>query len=263
MLIEKHLSKKAHSFNEDTIIIKKNKIYGVLDGATGIGNTNYKNKTEASIFVKELKKALLNNASYDLNTVINDFAKANISNYFSSPSCGAAIIQIIDDSIITYNIGDCEILIKFIDGHIQRICQKELQELDQIALTELIKIANGKKISIKEARPLINDILIKHRNLKNKANGYHVIEATNDNLVFENHKFPIASIDSILVYTDGFASAVSCFNIIDTFDNLFNYDINYFYNEILKKANIDKNYNLYPRFKKIDDISVISIKLTA
>ena len=172
--------RKSHRYNEDKIIIGKN-YYMVCDGATPLFKSNIK-PSEAAWFVNFIK----DNMPYKCDDVIKQLDKISkdafdeynkINTYqndevLSYPSCGIALLEIKDNMAYIYTIGDCEVVIKKKDGKFKRIIQEQLIYFDNKALDLMIKTRKEKNITLKEAVKECNDILIKHRKLMNKPNGY-------------------------------------------------------------------------------------------
>ena len=268
MKIKKY-TRKSHYYNEDRYIVTNDFIM-VIDGATSLEKSNLK-PTSGAYLVSYLKKELpkLNGSVIErLNIVSKDMhkmlAKNNNVNEKILPSCGISWIEFHNDKIIVHSIGDCEVFITKKDNTTERIVIDDLLKLDDISLNKLITVSKERNISIKEARPLINEILIKHRLLMNKENGYSVFAPyENPNFKYSTREFNIKEVKDIYLYSDGFADAFTTFKLFKSAEHMFskNRNIQKIINNIVKKANEDKNYNKYPRFKLIDDITIVKISL--
>ena len=179
------------------------------------------------------------------------------------PSAGLAWCEIKEDIVNIHTIGDCEVVVITNNGKIIRYVQPELIKLDSLAIKEMIDISKEKSISIKDARKYVNDMLIKHRKMMNKVEGYNVF-APYDN---PNFNFLSASVEKnvkyVYLFSDGFASAFDCFGIYNSFETMFKdeIDLKLIIDKIVNVAKSDPDYNLYPRFKLIDDITAIKIKM--
>ena len=100
--------------------------------------------------------------------------------------------------------------------------------------------------------------------MMNKVEGYNVF-APYDN---PNFNFLSASVEKkdvkyVYLFSDGFASAFDCFGIYNSFETMFKdeIDLKLIIDKIVNVAKSDPDYNLYPRFKLIDDITAIKIKM--
>lgn len=265
MNIEK-FTRKSHCYNEDRFLIKTN-LCMVIDGATSLKKTNLK-PTDGSFFASEIKRILTHSKS-DVLESLNFISKFvfddnNLSdeNNMYLPSAGLAWAEFDDNIIKCHTIGDCEIIIKTKDKKIIRLRKNELINLDNIAKNEMIKIAKSKNISIKESRLLIEDLLLKHRLKMNKEGGYDVFTPSkNPNFKYLDFFISRDDVEEIYIYTDGFADAYMTLGIFDSYQNMFKESLNIqeIVDEIVDKCKKDSNYNLYPRFKLIDDITIIKI----
>lgn len=265
MIVEK-VTRKSKRYNEDRFL-EFNSCFMVMDGATSLAPTNFK-PSGGSFLVSYLKNNLPKGEKsvidklYNLSKSFTKYTNEKSEEYL--PSAGLSWCEIKKDTIDIHTIGDCEAIVVYNDGKITRFVQPELINLDSIAINKMIEIAKEKNISIKEARKYINDILIKHRKMMNKDNGYNVF-APYDTPKF---KFLNASINKkdvkyVYLFSDGFASAFDCFKLYDSFEEMFKdeVDLRKIINRIVDVAKSDPDYNLYPRFKLIDDITAIKIKL--
>ena len=266
MIIEKK-ERKANRFNEDRIVIGKN-YFLVIDGATPLVKNNVK-PTEASWFAGFIKKNLKKNDGNLINKLneiskkaYKQFAKISILNKKYFPSCALAWVEINNNKIVAHTIGDCEIVIKYKDNTLKRLLIEDLPKLDNGAIQQMVNVAKEKNISVKEARKHINDILIENRKLMNKPNGYSIFTIDNNpDFKFSTYEEDVNKIKEIYVYSDGISQAFDELKIYDSWEELFKNDVRLskLIKRIVKKAKSDVNYNKYPRFKLIDDISIIKI----
>ena len=151
---------------------------------------------------------------------------------------------------------------KLKNNEIIRCYTTELSKLDQISLNELIKVAKEKNISVKKARQYIENTLIKHRRLITQEGGYQAYTLSS-NLTFNEYTYEIeqSQVSEIYLYSDGFSMAFQQLKIYESHKELFKntLDIKSEVQNIVTAAFLDKECNNYPRFKKIDDITIIQI----
>ena len=268
MKIKKY-TRKSHYFNEDRYIINKDFIM-VIDGATSLEKSNLKPTSGAYLagYIKTTLPKIKGNIIERLNIVSKNIYRTletnNNINEKILPSCGMAWVEFYGDKIIIHTIGDCEAFVVKKDNATARIVIDDLLKLDDISLDELKKTSKEKNISIRDARPLINETLIKHRLLMNKEGGYSVFTPSNNpNFKYSTHEYNVSEVKDIYLYSDGFADAFTTFKLFKSAEHLFskNRNIKKIINKIAKKASEDKNYNKYPRFKIIDDITIVKISL--
>jgi len=265
MRVEK-AEKRAHRYNEDRIIIGADYCM-VLDGATPLYKNIHK-PTDAAYFVQQIKtnlkpsekdiKAKLKEISVKLyDTFLQDGNEEG-----NMPSCGIAYAEVSGDSVAVNTIGDCEAAVRLQNGDVVRILQSELPALDNKALTVIKETAKTKNIDVKEAVSICSDILIANRSLINKPQGYAAFTPSPyPDFCCRTEIFKINEVEELYLYSDGITQAFDELRIC-TFDELFSrsVDLQAIIRRITQRALSDKNYNSYPRFKLLDDISIIKIK---
>lgn len=262
-MILKALTRKSHAWNEDRFICGDN-YWIVIDGATPL--IKAKGKNLARYMVSYVKKHIgkydgrikdrlikLSKDMYDeLNLSINDPAYL--------PSASVSYVELIDDVFHVGILGDCEVTFRLVNREIIRCHTTELSKLDEISLNELIKVSKEKNISIREGRKYIEETLKKHRRLINKEDGYQAYTLSN-NLTFNEYTFSIEKdkVSEMYLYSDGFSMAFQQLKIYQNHEEMFQttLDIDFEVQNIVNRAFLDSNCNMYPRFKKIDDITII------
>jgi len=263
MKVEKY-TKKSHSFNEDRFIDGK-LIKGVIDGATDLSDKpSYRSRSHASKLSKILKDALEKFHGGDEKEYVEFLSRLV---YSSAPelkaSCGLAFTYFDGETVRLYSVGDCEIAYKLKDGTMHRFKQTDLEKLDGKALAMMVEKAKEKGISVLSARKYINDTLRYHRSLMNTDGGYSVF-APMENPTFRPLTLWLDAdqVDEILIYTDGFAQSFTTLNILPSFESLFDISsVKDVCDQIVKVSFEDKDCNRFPRFKTVDDITVVRIKL--
>ena len=269
MNIEKQ-TRKAHYYNEDRYVIGQT-YYMVMDGATPLQKNGIL-PSEASwfvIFIKNQLKPTEQNVVEKLNFIAREaYCEFNRLTHTVNPdyypSAGLAWVEIKDRKIICHTIGDCEILLKYKDGTLKRLLLKDLPELDQQALKEMKEIAKEKNISVLDAKKYITDTLIRNRKKMNQKGGYAIYTLSPDPyydyLTFEEDQ---DLLEEIYLYTDGIALAFEELKIYTSWQEMFKKSLNLAqeFKDIVAKAKQDPLCNLYPRFKVLDDMTMIKITL--
>ena len=253
---------KSHSFNEDRFVVA-NGLFGVIDGATDLSDKpTIRSRSYASMLAGGLKKALESCPTCDLSETLLDLSKVCYQALGDVASCGVSLAQIKGNDVNFLCLGDCDLLIKYKDGKVQKVKQHELEALDKIAIDQMIEAARQNGISILDARKHVNPLLIKHRSLMNKPNGYNVFEPMeNPSFVCLCFTVDISLIESIIICTDGFAQSYTTLDILPSFELLFDKDcsLDAVIEQIINRSKSDPKCNKYPRFKKIDDITVVKV----
>lgn len=270
MKIEK-LTRKSHYYNEDRFIIGQD-FAMVVDGATSLESSGIK-PSEACWLVNLLKKNILKEKGTiieRLNLISQEgyrqFKKLGNNSLDYLPSATLAWVEFKNDNIVCYTIGDCEIVIKFKDGTIKRLVQKELKKLDDCALEKMKEESIKHSVPFLMARKYVDDLLIHNRRLINKSNGYSAFTIDeNPNFKYEEHIFDRADIDEVYLYTDGITQAIDELKIHSSCEDMFKKSLNLKKEVamIVERCNDDPLCEKYHRFKKQDDITIIKISMNA
>ena len=256
-----YLSIKSHTYNEDRFAVS-DRVFVVIDGATTLEKRpNPRKRTNASYLVSRLKKEILRHKrGFD-----TDFFRALSKRIYEegrigAASAGLAGVAIQGENFRLFSLGDCEVICKLRSGEIFRFKRNDLDKLDGYALAEMVRISKEKGISVKESRAYITDILLRNREKKNKAGGYDVFEPMQEptfSLFVKD--IPIKDVESFYVCSDGFAQCFTTLDIFSSCRDLFKTTLNI--RNICKKIRdvsfSDPEYNAFPRFKIVDDITVI------
>ena len=127
----------------------------------------------------------------------------------------------------------------------------------------MINISRKEGISIKEAKKKVSNLIVENRNKLNKDNGYNVFSLYKDGYDFKLSKKEINldNVSYIALASDGFIQAYDTFKIYDNILDLFDNDLLQTYLKMKYLAYKDKDLNIYPRFKLIDDTTAIKIYL--
>ncbi|MFW5841647.1 MAG: hypothetical protein ACOCU2_00010 [Bacillota bacterium] len=266
-------TKASKSYNEDGYY-KKHPVYFVADGATGLYPKNKSNHiSDASKMVRFLTEKFDDFYNGDFKETLYNISKAyqkienfNTNNSAAKPSAGIAAIVERKDAFYAYLLGDCEIVTVTRNNIAKRYVNKELKKLDEKALDKMqyyTRINN--LVTAEEKRAAIKPILIKHRNMMNRPNGYNVFTIDdNPDFYIREIVIPKNNIKTIYLYTDGFAQ------IFDTIRSYYRGYKKVFSNSLnpeeiinLINNNWNRDYNLqkYPRFKQKDDITVLKLHL--
>ena len=267
-----YICKPSKRYNEDGVIINDN-FYVVMDGATGLYKQTFR-PSDACYFVKEFKKRFVN---------CNDFEKelSNLSKILYSifikkyirkslkrshiPSIGLSFVVIdeVNNKAFLYTLGDPVVFVKYKDGSYLYFKEDNLTLLDKYAIDNMINISRKEGISIKEAKKKVSNLIVENRNKLNKDNGYNVFSLYKDGYNFKLSKKEINldNVSYIALASDGFIQAYDTFKIYDNILDLFDNDLLQTYLKMKYLAYKDKDLNIYPRFKLIDDTTAIKIYL--
>lgn len=256
-------TRKSHFWNEDRFVIGDNFLM-VIDGASPL----IKNKkfNEARWLVSYLKVHLKNYKGNIKEKLLelNKEAYLNMPNKEEDylPSASMSWIEWDDKNYYINVLGDCEVTCITNNNKVIRYYDDTLTKLDDIAIAKMIKISKEKQIDILSARPYVNDMLIEHRKLANKPNGYNAFVLNSNPIInAKSYIVPKEDIKEVYLYSDGFSEAFGCLKIYNSHQDMFmkSLDLDIEINKIVSTSFKDNRCNNYPRFKKIDDITVIKM----
>lgn len=263
MIINK-LSRKSRKLNEDRFIIGKD-FYLVIDGATPLIKTSNINLAHQMVsYIKKnitKEKGSLKEKLVILSKKMYKEFNLNSDDSAYLPSASLAYVERRNDELVIGTLGDCEVIVKDNLNTITRFNSSDLSKLDNIAIKKQVEVAKEKKIDVLNARSYIQDILIKHRRLINKPTGYFAYTLNLDKLDIKETIIKNENIKEIYLYSDGFSQSFNSLNLYKDAYELFKntIDINEETKKIVDASFKDKNCNSHPRFKTIDDITIIQI----
>lgn len=258
-------TRKSHRWNEDRFV-RGHDFCIVLDGATPLKKSGRFN--EARWLVDYLKKNITRYDG-DIKSRLLELCKkayhefpADIKEQDYLPSASACWAEWSNEKIRIGILGDCEVTAITKDGEILRCYDDRLRKLDDIAIQEMVSSAHKHSSTILEARNFIDDTLIKHRNLINKPDGYSALTLSLDPKINEKaFQLEKDKIKNLYLYSDGFSQAFENLKIYRNHVELFKQieSIDGEIDKIVKTSFEDRNCNKFPRFKIIDDITVVKI----
>ena len=265
--------------NEDSIGYGKDFIF-VIDGATGLRGVNIMGmRSDAEWFSKRLAEQLqiyLNNDSWSIQEILYMSLKQIREEYFAVlqnhpgiqpdyPSAGIVIFRERNGYLESFRLGDCVGVVRYKSGKIALMKEENLVKLDKYAIDCQVKMAKMNGISVREARPLINDVLIKNREKLNTPGGYWILEPQGVGIPYgEYRKFDLDKIESISCMSDGYFAALEVYKMMKNYTEFQDILINGGCAKVVKGMftiqENDKDFNKYPRFKFRDDASAVVAK---
>lgn len=260
-------TRKSHFWNEDRFVYGKNYVM-VIDGATPLLKSN--NFNEACWMVNYLKKNLdkcegsIKERLIILSKEACEIMPVKIKEEDYLPSASISWVEWDDKYFYASVLGDCEVTFITCDGEVIRFYGDELGHFDNLAIDEMIKISKEKNIHVSCAKTYIADTLIKHRKMVNKSNGYSAFTLSDKPIINEKTlKLEKNKIKEIYLYSDGFAQSFEHLKIYNSHQEMFSksLDLDVEISKIVKTSFDDPYCDKYPRFKKIDDITVMKIVL--
>lgn len=265
------------TLNEDCVYLQDD--FGfVLDGATGLTNDNVTpEKSDARWFTREFTRFLTENLGDKTQTIQSILKKGilEVNTKFNSycgekeikvkPSSTIALFRINKNEVEFFVLGDCVFLIRDINNNVKELTTNDLSRLDAQNIKTLIKRAKENNVYIVDARPLVNDELIRARLSQNTKGGYWTlsdsIEAIDNGLYA---KMNINEIKQIIAMSDGFSQIFDLFKLYTAKEFADQIQsgkpIEELYMELYNAQEQDNTCNNYPRFKLRDDTTLFNIE---
>lgn len=244
-----NITRKAKQVNEDGTLFKP-PYYMVIDGATPLNNDKKSAALLKTYIIRHFIKIYESERNITKTLQVISQKYYEIKRYKDEkpvdlPSAGIAIVIDHKDTYELFLLGDTSICVLFKDGNTKLYHDDRLTHLDQEA------------IQIKDKNVLIERL--KHN--RNLLGTHYDAFIPSKHLIFKEFTYRLKKEDvrKIRLYSDGFSSIMDTFNDIDDLNTFMNVDIKDILKRIKKLAFSDDSLERYPRFKVIDDISVIEI----
>ena len=258
-------TRKSHRWNEDRFIVGKD-YFVVIDGATPLKKSGQFNEARWMVdYLKKNFKRYSGDIKYRLQRLCEDAYNdlpVKLSDEDYLPTASACWAELSQKKIKIGILGDCEVTAVTKDGKIIRFYDDKLEGLDKKAIDEMVSVAKEKNLRIEEARKFIQETLIRHRKLANKKDGYFVLSLSPSVQINEkSYEIDAENVKTLYLYSDGFSQAFTNLKIYPDHREMFE-KIEGLDAEIKKIVDVsfgDEKLDKYPRFKKIDDVTVVKI----
>ncbi len=274
-------SKRGNKYNEDSFIYSDNS-FVVVDGATGLNGIKLtSSETDAAWLAKRicdlLRKDLMD-SSNSINKILKKEAniiKSELDNLGYKqfkhsniyPSACVSIVRINGKNLECYTLGDSPILILKKNNELISLYDNSVEKMDKKVLSQMINLRRRTGCDISYARQYqsINNMLIENRLKMNTKKSYYIFEPTGQGIDhIKKTIIPLSEILAFTLMTDGFYSVLSTYNIVKTNEDLMlrllEGNALQLFNNIKFLSSSDITFNKYPRFKPIDDATVIVAK---
>lgn len=176
-----------------------------------------------------------------------------------SPSAGFSLFRKRCGKLEFFGLGDCVGVATLPDGSSFYSLETNLPNLDHKVLEEMVRIHKTTGVSMKEAGRQCNDMLIRHRNLRNKPGGYWILDLLTDNGILNAAQkvWELTQPVAVGAFSDGFAQLAEVFGVYRGYTGLFKAmqerDLDEMFRDLCKLQDADPDLNDYPRFKHRDD----------
>ncbi|MGL5380696.1 hypothetical protein [Clostridium sp.] len=272
------LSDRGNKVNEDIFNITE-KAAWVLDGATGLTGSNISGfKSDASWYVDKwneyLKKNINDNKSlkeiirFGISIIKEEyraFSGFDSLQDVEYPCAAISLIRLVDENKIEYFVlGDCTLLFKN-DIEELEIYDRKLEQLEEKIIDKIICEKNKNSISLLDAKKLCLEDIKNTRLLKNKVNGYWILELDEEAVNYAlTGTVDISKDLSVCIMSDGFSQYYDTLNISknskEFMELLKEKPIEELLEELRRVQENDGECNKYPRLKKGDDSTIVYLK---
>lgn len=180
-----------------------------------------------------------------------------------SPSAGLALFRQRGGKLEFFGIGDCVGVAKLPDGRDFYALDSNLPKLDNQVLKQMKQIHLRTGVSMGEAKKACNDLLIKNRCLRNKPEGYWILDLLTDDGINNAQEETWELVEPICVgaFSDGFSQLTDVFGCYRNYTALFEAmqgnDLEEMFRALCALQDADSNCTEYPRFKLRDDTSAL------
>lgn len=181
------------------------------------------------------------------------------------PSSTLVVVSVSGELIDIVSLGDSPVFIGLKDGSLVTMSDARIAELDQVAVDAMVDCSRGRAMTGVQKRAAVNDILLANRQLKNRPEGYWILDPTGVALEHLNvRRFSVKDIDYVCAMSDGLERAFDLFGLADPAAFLATATRESFGKLIVRlraEENLDPDFDHYPRLKLHDDASYYMLRL--
>lgn len=181
------------------------------------------------------------------------------------PSSTLVAVSVAGDLVDIVSLGDSPVFIGLKDGSLVTMSDARIAELDQAAVDAMVDRSRGRAMTGVQKRAAVNDILLANRQLKNKPEGYWILDPTGVALEHLNvMQFSVEDVDCVCAMSDGLERAFDLFGLADPAAFLAKATRESF-DELLVRLRAeerqDPDFDRYPRLKMHDDATCFMLRL--
>ena len=128
------------------------------------------------------------------------------------PSSTLVVVSVSGDLVDIVSLGDSPAFIGFKDGSLVTMSDERIAELDQTAVDVMVDRSRGRAMTGMQKRAAVNDTLLANRQLKNKPDGYWILDPSGIALEHLNvRQYPVEDVDYVCAMSDGLERAFDLF----------------------------------------------------
>lgn len=176
-----------------------------------------------------------------------------------SPSAGLALFRQREGKLEFFGMGDCVGVASLPDGSNFYALDADLPRLDNQVLQKMQQLHLQTGISMAEAKKSCNDLLLQNRCLRNKPEGYWILDLLTDDGIHnaQEEVWELNAPVCVGAFSDGFAQLSEIFkqyeNYISLFEAMQTKDLEEMFQSLCRLQDADADCSQYPRFKLRDD----------
>ena len=180
-----------------------------------------------------------------------------------SPSAGFAMFRQRHGRLEFFGLGDCVGMTTQPDGSFFSSLEENLPNLDGKVLAKMLELHKTTGMTMKEAGAHCKDMLILHRNLRNKPGGYWILDLLTDDGIYNatEKTWELTKPVAVAAVSDGFAQLTEVFGTYRDYEDLYEAmqktDLEEMFLKLCAMQDADPDLNDYPRFKHRDDTSAL------
>lgn len=273
-------SVRGNAQNEDSVMATR--LFGfVIDGASGLYSEKVTNfSSDAQWFSHSLSKLLsheLSKMEWSIAEHVERACERLLEEYqqllgekglsFAKEKLPNSTISVVrfqecTNQLELFQLGDSPILVE--QNERLTLYDDELLAIsDYSALSEMLRIAKKREIDLIEARPLIAEHLKANRRKRNTSKGYWILDPTGEGIKGARCvTLPLDEVTRLVIMSDGLWEAYDTFRLFskpeELFERIFSSEsLEALISELRVAQMSDPLLNHYPRFKLMDDASVL------
>jgi hypothetical protein len=269
-----HITRRGNKVNEDYAFSNESCIF-VIDGATGLTKHKVTNEQSdarwfaqrlglrLSLCLSDLRRSIseiVSGITRELLYEFKEFPTGKKCDELYMPSASISVFRINGDSLEFFQLGDCTSAIAYKPGLVIPLLDPTLPNLDYLVIQDLLKLSQKHKVSNIYVVPYVMERVLAHRALKNKPDGYWVLDLTGKGIPHaETRVTKLEEVKSFAVMSDGFSQTVDLVSMFDMATLMQTLDKERIKDIIVQLFAIredDPLFDKYPRLKLHDDTSI-------
>lgn len=279
MKITDYANDRGNRCKEDRIGFGENYAY-VMDGATGLTAGLIERYLSDTVWFVEHASDYLNKALTHDVTIDSDRLFQGLSNELHSklrmhidredafkeqlPSAAIILLRQMDETLVIESYGDCTAVVEYTNGCYEMIHDGRATELDRGIINHMQALVREEGITMREAKKKVYPLLLNNRQLKNKENGYTVMDITTDYIGKGlKHVFDYQDVQTVWLFSDGVDSYYTDLDLatdaIDMVKQIKKASVHQVIDQLRIREEADELCEKYPRMKPKDDASIIQI----